>query len=210
MRPVASKGQATRNQILDAALRLASVLGLEGLTIGELAKSVGMSKSGLYAHFQAKDSLQLQVLEQVRDRFVDHVLRPAFRSPRGEPRVRGILKHWVEYLENPRTQAGASVFIAASFELDDRPGPLRDFLIQTHRELFGNLEKAVRLAIEEGHFHSSAQPQQFAFEMHSLVMGFQHAQRLLQETRSKDWLFSAFDQMIARAKNENIPDNKRV
>ncbi len=92
-----SKGEATRGVILDEAGQLARRVGLGGLTIGSLATQTGMSKSGLFAHFGSKESLQLQVVEHNTERFTLEVIRPALKAPRGEPRVRALFANWLEW-----------------------------------------------------------------------------------------------------------------
>lgn len=140
--PPGEKGRNTRAQILEVALGVASREGLAGLTIGELAKSVGMSKSGLFAHFRGIDSLQLAVLEAAVEKFVGTVMRPAFAKPRGEPRLAALIKNWLRYINGSESLPGGSVIISASVELDDRPGVLRDFVQTAQRDLITNIEKA--------------------------------------------------------------------
>jgi AcrR family transcriptional regulator len=117
-----SKGSATRGRILSRALELASQLGLEGLTIGELATDLGMSKSGLFAHFRSKERLQLAVLELAAEGFTSRVFRPALKRPRGEPRLRAIFENWLAWVSSDRQ--GGCIFLAGAMEYDDRGGPL--------------------------------------------------------------------------------------
>src|SRR4051812_33343447 len=123
-----SKGFGTRDRILDQAVRIASLEGLEGVTGGELAGGLGLSKSGLFAHFGSKDSLLVQVLETASARFLELVLRPALKAPRGEPRVIALFERWLIWAE-PTNLPGGCIFVAAAVELDDHPGPLRDVLV---------------------------------------------------------------------------------
>src|SRR5690606_26524804 len=120
---------------IDAALKIASMEGLGGLTIGSLAKAVGMSKSGLFAHFNSKDRLQLTVLEMAVRHFTDTVLVPAFRQPRGVARIRAMFENWIDYMDDGDRFPGGSILIAASTEVDDRPGPLRDYTHQVQKDL---------------------------------------------------------------------------
>src|SRR5262245_29169338 len=115
------KGTVTRERIVDAAFSLASSVGLEGLSIGNLAAKLGLSKSGRFAHFGSKDELELEVLRSARRRFEDTVIRPALSAPRGEPRLRALLDHWLEWVENP-SMPGGCIFVEAAAELDARPG----------------------------------------------------------------------------------------
>src|SRR5216110_1068336 len=115
-----SKGERTKTAILEHATGLASQVGLTGLTIGVLADDLDLSKSGLFAHFQSKEALQLQVLEFAAERFVATVVRPALSTPRGEPRVRAMFENWLKW---PKESAlpGGCFFVAAAVELDDQP-----------------------------------------------------------------------------------------
>ena len=123
------KGEATRVAVLDEATRLASQVGLGGLTIGSLATQTGLSKSGLFAHFRAKESLQVQVLEHAAAQFRDFVIVPALAAPRGEPRLRELFDRWLDWIGNGLP--GGCLFISASYEFDDQPGPVRDVLSPT-------------------------------------------------------------------------------
>src|SRR5207237_5705657 len=113
--PVA-KGEETRERIVRHALQLSSTEGLGGLSIGVLAGDLGLSKSGLFAHFGSKEELQLAVLKLVAERFEREVLQPAFRAPRGEPRIRRIFDRWMDWVSD--AAQGGCPFVAASFELD--------------------------------------------------------------------------------------------
>src|SRR5690242_16674372 len=125
------KGEVTRSAILDRAGAMATEVGLEGLTIGALASDLDMSKSGLFAHFRSKEELQMQVIERQREKFVDEVVRPVLSVPGGEPRVRALFERWLAWRGS---QPGGCFFANASFELDDRPGPVRDRLAELQRE----------------------------------------------------------------------------
>src|SRR5437016_4651213 len=127
------KGERTRHQILQHALSMASTVGFAGLSIGGLADGLDLSKSGLFAHFQSKEGLQLQVLEYAAGKFVEKVVRPSLTAPRGEPRVRALFENWMKW---PRLSGmgGGCIFVAASSELDDRPGPVRDRLVELQRD----------------------------------------------------------------------------
>jgi AcrR family transcriptional regulator len=194
------KARNTRTLILDTALKIACREGLDRLTIGELAKAVGMSKSGLFAHFQGKDNLQLSVLQLARDRFVDLVFRPAFRSPRGEPRLKSLIKTWTKHLNDAHEQPGGSILIAASIELDDRPGELREFLKKAQKDLISNIEKAAKMAMDEGHFRKDLDVDQFAWSMYSFVLGYHHSKRMLDDPRAEQHLKRAFEGLLDSAK----------
>lgn len=197
----ARSSRNTRALILETALKIASREGIEGLTIGELAKAVGMSKSGLFAHFGGRDQLQLAVLKLALDRFVDIVLRPAFKAPRGEPRITAVFSHWLAHLNDHSALPGSTVLIAASTEYDDRPGPIRDFIQKAQKDLIANIEKAARMAIEEGHFSEDLDVEQFAWSMYSFVLGYHHFKRMLEDPKAELHLKRAFNELIASARN---------
>src|SRR5262249_19101379 len=148
------KGELTRQAILGHAAELASKVGLAGLTLGTLADSLHLSKSGLFAHFKSKEQLELQVLEVARERFVAAVVRPSLSTPRGEPRLRAIFENWLRWPELSG-MAGGCIFVALAAELDDRPGPARDRLVELQRDWFETIATCARGAITEGHFARS-------------------------------------------------------
>lgn len=192
------RGQQTRETILETALSSASELGLEGISIGKLARQTGMSKSGLFAHFGSKEELQIQVLQRAAQLFTDSVVRPAVRAPRGLPRVRELLKHYLAWADHKRIPGGC-VFMSASFELDDRPGPVRDALVDHVDDLRHVFRTAARLAVEEGHFRSDLDVAQFAFEIHGAVLAYHVQRRLFDDGRAHERLWNAAERILADA-----------
>lgn len=179
------KGQRTRQSILERAVDVASLEGLEGLTIGRLADELGMSKSGLFAHFGSKEDLQIAAIEEAAKRFIEAIYRPALEEPRGYPRLMAICRAWLSYLRRG-VFAGGCFFAAASFEFDGRPGPVRDTVRRLMDDWIGALEKAIRMAIEEGHFDQDVDPAQLAFELNSLFFGANFAYYLRDDTAALD------------------------
>jgi len=194
-----SRGASTRQTILQHAAGLASQLGLEGLSIGRLAEDLRLSKSGLFAHFQSKEALQLQVLDFAAARFVDTVVKPTLAALRGEPRVRAAFEHWLEW---PRKSdlPGGCFFVAASIELDDRPGPVREKLVRLQRDWLDTLAGIVRTAIAEGDFREDVDPEQFAHELYGVMLVSHHAARLLRDPKAGARTRTAFDALVARAR----------
>jgi AcrR family transcriptional regulator len=190
-----SKGEATRGAILDEAGRLARRVGLGGLTIGSLATQTGMSKSGLFAHFGSKESLQIQVLEHSKDRIIDEVIRPALKAPRGIPRVRDLFERWLAW----DSADGGCPLTAASFELDDQPGPVREHLVRVQRDWTETLATVFASGIGEGHFRPDADPQQFAQDLQGVMLAFHVASRLLGDPRAADRARTAFDRLLEAA-----------
>ena len=195
------KGDKTRRTIVEVALKIVSRHGLEGLTIGELAKAVGMSKSGLFAHFRGKDQLQLEVLQLATEKFIDTVMRPAFEQPRGEARIRAMLMNWLAHLNDKKVLPGGSVLIAASIELDDRPGELRDFVQRAQKDLISNIEKAATIAVEEKDFRKDLDVEQFAWTLYSFVLGYHHFKRMLEDPKAEIHLKRSFNGLMEISKN---------
>jgi len=192
-----SKGEATRSAVLDEAVETAARLGLAGLTIGSLAARVELSKSGLFAHFKSKELLQLKVLERARDLFVEDVVRPALRAPRGERRVRTLFEHW---LEINRSGSSGCLFVSASAEFDDQPGPVRDQLVRDHRDLAESVAQMFRTGVAEGEFRADADPDQFAYDLYSTMLGYFHAHRLLDEPKAEARARHSFEALLAAAR----------
>jgi AcrR family transcriptional regulator len=193
-----SKGEETRQAILDRAVGLASRIGLDGITIGKLAEELELSKSGLFAHFKSKEALQVQLLEHAAQRFVELVIKPALAAPRGEKRVRAIFERWRKWPEQNGTQG--CLFVSAAVELDDQPGPARDVLVAQQRDWLDTLATIVRSAIDEGHFKKNVDPKDFAFELYGIMLAYHYATRLLDDPKAKSRADGAFEALIARAK----------
>jgi AcrR family transcriptional regulator len=193
------KGAQTKQAILNHALGLATRVGIEGLTIGRLADELGMSKSGLIAHFQTKEALQVQVLQTGAHRFVEDVLRPALKAPRGEPRLRALFEGFLAWEASPSLPGGCPL-IAASTELDDRPGPARDYLVQTRRDLLDLVASTARSAIDEDQFRADLDPDQFAYDFWGAMLGYHHASRLMRDPRARDRASAAFESLIRAAR----------
>ena len=189
------KGERTRQSILERAVDLASLEGLEGLTIGRLADELGMSKSGLFAHFGSKEDLQLAAIEAAAKRFVEEIYTPALREPRGYPRLMAICRSWLSYLRRG-VFPGGCFFAAASFEFDGRPGPVRDTVRRLMDDWIGALEKAIRMAVDEGHIDPDVDPAQLAFELNSLFFGANFAFYLRNDAAAIDRAERAVEQRL--------------
>jgi AcrR family transcriptional regulator len=187
------KGQSTRTTIIDEALSQASRIGLEALSIGGLAKDVGMSKSGLFAHFDSKEDLQLQVLESSVERFVEHIIAPSLTEPRGVPRIRAFFDNWLSW---EHTLAGGCIFMQLANELDDRPGPLREKLVAYQRDWIEALSTAADIAVAEGHFRGDLDRQQFAYDIYSIMLAYHHFHRLLRDPGAERRARRAFEDLL--------------
>jgi len=194
-----TKGEETRRAILEHGLAVASEAGLEGLSIGGLAREVGLSKSGLFAHFDSKENLQIEVLKTAAEHFVEEVITPALKEPRGEPRVREFFDRWLLWADDQFVPGGC-VFIAASHELDDRPGPARDYLIQAQRDCLGALSTAARIAVSEEHFRADLDLDQFAYDFYSIILAYHHFERLLRDPDAQARARAAFEELIRKSR----------
>jgi AcrR family transcriptional regulator len=192
-----TKGEQTRAAILDEALKIARRLGLEGLTIGTLADATGMSKSGMFAHFGSREDLQLAVLEHGARQYGEMVLMPALKIDRGLPRLRALFERWLDWTLQTATPGGC-IMISTAHEYDDRPGLIRDAAVEMQRRGSGVSERAVRLAIEEGHLKNDTDPGQIAFEMLGIVLASHNHGRLLGDKAARRRALAAFDALIAR------------
>jgi AcrR family transcriptional regulator len=194
-----SKGEETRERILDRAFRLATRDGLDGLSIGMLAGELGMSKSGLFAHFGSKEDLQIEVLRAAARRFEEFVWRSALKAPRGEPRLRKVLERWLLWINEPSVPGGC-IFVVAAAELDDKDGRPREFLVGEQKKLCASLAKAAHLAVEEGHFRRDLDCDQLAFDAYSLVLGYNFQRRLLRDPKAEARARRAIDRLLASAR----------
>jgi AcrR family transcriptional regulator len=173
------RGIKTRGAILQRAVNIASVEGLEALTIGKLASSLKISKSGLFAHFGSKEDLQLAVVEEAGRIFVERVIRPAFEL-HGLERLRALCGHWLSYAEE-KVFPGGCFFAAASLEFDDRPGRVRDKIAESIQRWMATLEQAARDAQNAGEVRKDVNPRDLVFEIQALAMGANWASRLFRD-----------------------------
>jgi AcrR family transcriptional regulator len=198
-----TKGDLTKSLILDAALHIVGKDGFEGLSIGALAEKMGMSKSGVYAHFESKEDIQLQVIKEYHQRFRALVFAPSLKLPRGLPRLKQMLESWTE-LTISEVSTGC-IYISGAFELDDQTGALRDQLVQTVTTWRKTLIKAIEMAIEQGHIRADANPREMLFCFYSVILGIQHDSRFLKNTQSSEYA----KRLIKKVIDDNKPKNQR-
>lgn len=191
-----SKGEATRERIVSRAFLLAGRDGLEGLSIGTLADELKLSKSGLFAHFGSKEDLQVAVLDLASSLYTERVLLPAFRAPRGLPRLESIFENWVGWLTDSHMPGGC-FFQQANVELDDRTGRPHDVLVEQQKNLLEALAKTVQIAIDEEHLSKDTDPRQFAFEFEGIMMAANMYYRLMRDRRAMERAEAAFDRLVA-------------
>ncbi|MFL5294245.1 MAG: TetR/AcrR family transcriptional regulator [Myxococcales bacterium] len=199
-----AKGEETRDRIVRHALELSSTEGLEGISIGVLASDLGLSKSGLFAHFGSKEELQVAILQRVAQRFEHEVLLPAFRAPRGEPRIRRVFDRWMDWMSD--AAQGGCPFAAASFELDDKVDSRpRDYLVTVQRMLLTTLARAAQIAKEEGHFRSDLDTEQFAFDLDGIMLSYSHWKRLLRDAKAEARARAGFEALLVRSRRSLEP-----
>ena len=191
----AQKGQQTKAAIIDAALGLATQIGLEGLSIGALAEVAQMSKSGVFAHFGSREELQISVVREYHNRFEAEVFQPALQAPRGLPRLRALFENWMK-----RTSVeidSGCIYISGAVEFDDRPGPVRDALASSVRTWLGAMRRAVEQAKAEGHLLATVDEDQLLFEIHGLILALHYEARFLQAPGSIQRGSRGFDNILA-------------
>jgi len=189
------KGQQTRAAILDAALTLASHMGLEGLSIGALADVMQMSKSGVFAHFGSREELQISVIREYHAKFEEEVFFPALNEPRGLPRLRALFERWIKRVAM-ELDSGC-IYISGAVEFDDRPGPVRDALVTMVRAWHEALERAIRMSIDEGQLREDTDPQQMLFEIHGHILAVHHDARFLRSPGALDRARTGFERVLA-------------
>lgn len=189
------KGAATRELILDHAYELARQDGLEGLSIGALALGVGMSKSGVFAHFGSREELQLALLDATSRRFVEFIIRPAVQQPRGLQRLRAILERWTEWT---RIHQSGCVLISAVVEYDGREdSPLRQRVKAQQSGWRGELQRAVAQSVETGELRADSDAEQLAFELYSMMLGLHHDASLFDFDQARQRTWAAIDRLLA-------------
>jgi AcrR family transcriptional regulator len=194
-----SKGSQTRQRIIERAFGMATVSGLEGVTIGQLADEVDMSKSGLFAHFRSKEDLDLAVIEAAVNKFVAIVIRPALVAERGLPRVRALFERWLLWAHHQDLPGGCP-FVQFGAELDDRPGRARDAFVESQRRWFETLSRAAGLAVEAGHFRRSLDVDLFAAQFHGILLTYAHVSRIQRDRRAEKFARATFDALLAAAR----------
>jgi len=190
------KGQQTKMAIVDAALGLATQIGLEGLSIGALAEATKMSKSGVFAHFGSREELQISVIHQYFAVFERDVFYAAMEQPRGLPRVQALFANWMKLVAE-EIQAGC-IFISGAVDFDDRPGPVRDALATSVQTWLGAVNRAIVQARDCGHLRADVDEQQMAFEIHGLILALHYEARFLKKPGSIARANQGFENILAR------------
>ena len=187
------KGDDTKSDILASGLEMASQYGLEDVTIGNLAKTMQMSKSGIFGHFQSKENLQLLIISYAVQHFTDTVVLPSLKIKRGIARIRAMINNWIEWGNG---LSGGCIFVSASIEYSGRPGPVRDALLSYQQTWLNSLARLAKSAVKAGDFRSDIDIKQFAFELYSLILGFHYYHRMMKDVNTKDKQEKALNKLI--------------
>lgn len=191
----ATKGEETRSQILAAAVEQASACGFESLTIGTLAERLGLSKSGLFAHFGSKLDLQMAALDEAARQFTEIVYLPAMKAPRGMKRLRALFENWVNWPQRANLPGGCPID-AATREYHHQPGPMRDAIFERQKQLDRELRKTVQMAIDNGELRADTDAAQVSYDLIGIVLGFFRAQMVLGVDESRQRALTAFERLI--------------
>jgi AcrR family transcriptional regulator len=188
------KGEMTRAAILDVALELASRDGLEGLTIGLLADRMNMSKSGVFAHFGSREDLQIDVLKLYHSRFEQEIFFPSLKEARGLPRLESMFNRWLKRVSVEI--ASGCIYISGAVEYDDRPGQIREALVDMVRTWQGALLRCTQQAIASGDLKADTDAEQLVYEMYGLVLAVHHDARFLRIPGAVDRAHRGFARLI--------------
>lgn len=194
-----SKGEATRARIIQRALELTASVGFEGLSIGDLAQDLGLSKSGLFAHFGSKEQLQLDVLDLAAELFRQGVFDPAVRADRGEAKVARLFENLLGWISS-RGVPGGCIFLAGAFEWDDAEGPVRQRVVEWFEKFNASLARAASVAIKEGDFRADLDPELFSYELYGILAKFHLESRLLRNRKASSLARRAFKRLIEDAR----------
>jgi len=188
------KSENTKHIILAEGLEMASHLGLENVTIGQLALKTGLSKSGLFSHFRSKENLQIEILRFAAEDFKNYVLIPALESRAGITRIKTLVNNWIAWGER---LTGGCIFVTASIEYSGRPGEVRKVVLEQQKEWIESLEKIAQSAIKCGEFGSNVDVSQFAYDLYSMLLGFHYYHRMLQTKDVKEKQQKTFDNLLS-------------
>ena len=189
------KGEQTKAAIVDVAVALASLDGLEGLTIARIAERMSMSKSGVFAHFGSREDLQIEVVREYHRRFEEEVFMPAIREKRGLPRLLRLFDNWV--MRVTQEIDSGCIYISGAVEYDEREGPVREQLVESVKTWLNALLKAVQQSVELRQLRSDTDPKQLVFEMHGLILALHHDARFLKQRAAVERAKKGFERLIA-------------
>lgn len=190
-----ARSELTRTAIVGAALDLAAAEGLEAISLQAVADRVGLSKSGVFSRVGSREALQIAVVEEFGRRFLADVFVPAMQRPKGLPRLAAIAERWVRRTIDVDAERGC-IYMAGAFELDDREGPLRDFLFGEVTRWRAALRRTVQQAVDEGHLRADTDPEQLVSELSALIMGAMHDARFMRDRKAGDRALAAWARLL--------------
>jgi AcrR family transcriptional regulator len=196
MTTLATKSEHTFAAIVDAGLEMASTDGIGKLSLGEVAKRLSISKSGVFSRVGSLEALQQEVLSEFDRRFAAEVFQPAMALPRGLPRLNSIVESWIRRSCNGQS-VNSCLYIAGSFEFDDVESPLRERLREGVLRSRIALRRTIAQAIDEGHLRSDTDPEQLVFEIYSFIVGAMHDTRFLHDPQAEERMRNAYARLIS-------------
>lgn len=194
-----SKGEATRQTILEQAFQFATRYGLEELTIGGLSEQLGMSKSGLFAHFKSKEALQLAVIEYAAALYLETVIRPTLKAARGEARLRALVTNWLLW-ERAAVNESGCFFAAAAFELKARPGAVRDRIVALQRDFIETIATVAKTGVSQGEFRADLDTEQLAHDIYGVMLATQLYGRLLADAAYERRAWTSIEALLRAAR----------
>ncbi|WP_460478884.1 TetR/AcrR family transcriptional regulator [Comamonas humi] len=194
------KGQQTRAAILDAALELAAQEGLDGVSLGMLAYRLGMSKSGVFAHFGSREELQCSVVREYHERFEREIFHPALQAERGLPRLVHMVTGWMRSTasEQESSRLYGSLYISGAVEFDDRPGDVREALEFSVTTWMAAMRRVIAQCQSEGQLQGGVSPDQILFEVHGLILALHYEVRFLHGPQALAHACDGFAGLLAR------------
>jgi AcrR family transcriptional regulator len=199
---------STRERILHQGLALMSQSGLAGVTLGVLAEQVGMSKSGLFAHFRSKEGVQIELLTHMAEFALARVIAPSMSAAEGLPRLRALVANWLGWAQRAGLPGGCPV-AAGLFEFDDIEGRVRNKILEMEGEFRGLLTGLVRRAVALGHLRRDLDVDQFVWELCGIYLGHHAAHRFLRAADAATRANTAFEALLARATPPRIKRNAK-
>lgn len=189
------RSELTQTAIVDMALEMAALEGLESLSIGEIAKRLNLSKSGVFSRIGSREALQKAVLDEFDRRFQQDILVPALREPRGLPRLDAIMRAWLARACQPGHR-GSCLYAAGAFEFDDREGPLRDMLLSGVKRWRQVLRRSVLQAMECGHLQAALDPDQLVFDLDAVFTAVVRETRFLRDPQAAERGWNAYQRLM--------------
>lgn len=189
------RSEHTLAAIVDASLAMAAAHGLDSLTIGDVAKRLGLSKSGVFSRIGSREALQRAVIEEYSRRFQHDIFSPAMTEPRGLPRLNAIMRLWMQRARDVEIESGC-LYCAGAFEFGDRVGPLRDLLYTHVQRWRAALRRTVLQAVDCGHLRADLDPDQVVTELDGIFVALMREARFLRDPKAADRAWVAYERLI--------------